>query len=249
MRPYPRTLRLYPRTEPPKTAQQWAFERKQTPELTPGGVNRPPRSRPRPALRGGVHGPSGPFDPRPLSCYNFDRAFWVCQGALGWGAASAKESPQGAIWDGRGCDPGGANVLAARGVPAANGGGKREGPLRAEERPRRWRDRAFTSRGFLFRNVTVCLRTLERSPHILQLCPESFGGQEAAIFIHQPQRSSGAFFGTRVTGNVWCSTATWTASPVPSLAGMLAVTVFHYLGSALSGKKPNCHTIRRSTLS
>ena len=186
-------LRPYPRTEPSKTAQQWAFEGKQTPELTPGGVTRPPRSRPRPALRGGVHGPSGSFDPRPLSCYNFDRAFWVCQGALGWGAASAKESPQGAIWDGRGCDPGGANVLAARGVPAANGGGKREGPLRAEERPRRWRDRAFTSRGFLFRHGTVCLRTLERSPHILQLCPESFGGQKAAIFIHQPQRNSGAF--------------------------------------------------------
>ena len=118
-------MRPYPRTEPSKTAQQWAFEGKQTPELTPGGVNRPPRSRPRPALRGGVHGPRESFDPRPLSCYNFDRAFWVCQGALGWGAVSARESPQGAVWDG--CDPGGADVLAARGVPAANGGGNGKG--------------------------------------------------------------------------------------------------------------------------
>ena len=98
-------LRSYPRTEPSKTAQQWAFEGKQTPELTPGGVNRPPRSRPRPALRGGVHGPSGSFDPRPLSCYNFDRSFWVCQGASGWGAVSTTESPQGAVWDGRGVTP------------------------------------------------------------------------------------------------------------------------------------------------
>ena len=66
-------LRQYPRTEPGKTAQRRAFEERQAPELTPGGINRPPHSRPRPALRGGVHGPSGPFDPRPLSCYNFDQ--------------------------------------------------------------------------------------------------------------------------------------------------------------------------------
>ena len=56
-------LRRYPQMEPRKTAQRRAFEEKQTPDLTPEGVIRPPQSRPRPALRGGVRWQGTPKRP------------------------------------------------------------------------------------------------------------------------------------------------------------------------------------------
>ena len=241
-------MRPYPRTEPSKTAQQWAFEGKQTPELTPGGVNRPPRSRPRPALRGGVHGPRESFDPRPLSCYNFDRAFWVCQGALGWGAVSARESPQGAVWDGRGVTPEGRTCwqhgaflrqTAGETGRAAPCRGAAQGMAGSSVRVTRVPVPAWDC-------SSADLGAQSAHPPAL---PGELWRSESRHIHSSTATKQWCLFGTRVTGNVWCSAAAWTASPVPSLAGMLAVTVFHYLGSALSGKKPNCHTIRRSTLS
>lgn len=74
----------YPRTEPKETAQRRAFEGKQIPDQTPGGVTRPPPPCPRPALRGGVQGPRGPCDPRLLSSTFFDRAFCGASGRLGF---------------------------------------------------------------------------------------------------------------------------------------------------------------------
>lgn len=154
-------LRSYPRTEPSKTAQQWAFEGKQTPELTPGGVNRPPRSRPRPALRGGVHGPSGSFDPRPLSCAKIVHRPGAGGGLRHTALTGRVRAEQGGIY---------LLVMGSRGTGRTRGGqpGKQRRAAPHGERP---------------------------------------------------------------------------------FASMTAVMDFLYLGSAPSGKKPNCRTMCRSTLS
>ncbi len=111
-------LRPYPRTEPRKTAQRRAFEENQTPDQTPGGVTRPPRLRPRPALRGGVHGPRGPCDPRHLSRTFFDRAYLRCAWAPWSGAGSFGTRPRRArSGEGRGIAPA-EPLRRQRGVPA-----------------------------------------------------------------------------------------------------------------------------------
>ena len=154
-------LRQYPRTEPRKTVQRRAFEGKQTPDLTPGGVTRPPRFRPRPALRGGVQGPGGPCDPRPLSC--------------------AKIVPR----------------------PGAGGG---------------LRHTALTGR----------VRAEQGGIYLLVMGSRGTGRTRGG----QPgKQRRAAPHGER-----------------PS-ASMIAGMDFLYLGSAPSGKKPNCRTMRRSTLS
>lgn len=87
----------YPRMEPRETAQRRAFEGKQIPGQTPGGVIRPPRFRPRPALRGGVQGPRGPCDPRHLSSTFFDRANCGASGRLGFRAVFPPWCAHGAL--------------------------------------------------------------------------------------------------------------------------------------------------------